>query len=332
MHRNDAHEASQHDAARTPSDAHDSLPTPLILDCDPGHDDALAIVLALARPELELLGVTTVAGNSTLGNTTRNALSVLTLLGRTDVPVAAGASRPLARPLETAPHVHGASGLEGAALPAPAFAPAAESAVELMARLVRDSDRPMTLVATGPLTNVAKLMRGHPELYDRLARVCLMGGSLGEGNITPAAEFNFWVDPEAAAIVLAGSRPTVMMGLDVTHQALLTEADMARMEDLGTPPARVFADLLRFFARFHAERYGWDGAPIHDAVAVAHLLGRDLVSTTPFRVDVQPAGEQRGRTVATRAAEGDPRAVEVGLTIDRPAFVELLLAAMAAFP
>ncbi|MGI8928695.1 MAG: nucleoside hydrolase [Candidatus Limnocylindrales bacterium] len=153
----------------------------IILDCDPGHDDALAIVLALGRPELRLLGITTVGGNATLENTTRNALSVLTLLGRTDVPVAAGASAPLTRGLETAPHVHGSSGLDGADLPAPQMSVVDDDAVEFIARTVSQTEEPVTLVPTGPLTNIALFRRRYPELYARVAEVVLMGGSLGEG-------------------------------------------------------------------------------------------------------------------------------------------------------
>jgi purine nucleosidase/pyrimidine-specific ribonucleoside hydrolase len=314
-------------------------PTPIILDCDPGHDDALALLLALARPEVELLGVTTVAGNATLENTTRNALSVLTLIGRTDVPVAAGADRPLRRPLVTAAHVHGSSGLEGAELPAPAVEPVAEDAADFIARHVAASSRPVTLVPTGPLTNIATFAARHPRQLERVAHICLMGGSMGEGNITPAAEFNIWVDPEAAAAVFACGRPVTMIGLDVTHQAIVTLDDAARMERGGGRTGRVFADLLRYFARFHARRYGWAGSPIHDAVAVAHVLDVGLVQTGRGRVEVEVDAEAtRGRTVVELTdsdrlgdRSGRPANVEVGISIDRPRFVEMLLEAVARF-
>jgi inosine-uridine nucleoside N-ribohydrolase len=307
-------------------------PKPIILDCDPGHDDALAILLALARPEVRLLGLTTVAGNATLDNTTRNALSVLTLIGRTDIPVAVGADRPLRRPLVTAAHVHGTSGLEGAALPAPAVDPVAESAVEFIARCVADSAQPVTLVPTGPLTNIATFAARYPRLMDRVAQVCLMGGAIGEGNITASAEFNIWVDPDAAAAVFDCGRPVTMIGLDVTHQAILTLGDADRMEQAGAT-GRVFADLLRFFARFHAQRYGWDGAPIHDAVAVAHVLNLDLVATMPYRVDVELTSNlTRGRTVVdVHGLGGRPPNAAVGVAIDRPRFVDMLLGAVAQF-
>jgi pyrimidine-specific ribonucleoside hydrolase len=309
-------------------------PTPIILDCDPGHDDALALLLALQRPEVELLGVTTVAGNATLDNTTRNALSVLTLIGRTDVPVAAGADRPLSRPLVTAAHVHGTSGLEGAELPAPAMDVVAEPAVDFMARLISESSAPVTLVPTGPLTNIGLLQRRYPAIFERVAHVCLMGGAIGEGNITASAEFNIWVDPEAAAEVFDSGRQVTMIGLDVTHQAIVTHADAERMAELGNRTGRVLADLLRFFARFHAERYGWDGSPIHDAVAVAHVLGLGLVQTEPYRVDVETTSElTRGRTVVDRhGVSGTPPNAAVGVAIDRARFVEMLIEAIAPFP
>jgi pyrimidine-specific ribonucleoside hydrolase len=310
-------------------------PRPIILDCDPGHDDALAILLALARPEIRLLGITTVAGNSTLENTTRNALSVLTLLGRTDVPVAAGAARPLERSLTTAPHVHGSSGLGGADLPAPAFAPLAEDAVEFMARTIAQSTEPVTLVPTGPLTNIAQFRRRHPDLYGRVHEIVLMGGSLGEGNITPFAEFNIWVDPEAAQEVFSGERPVTMMGLDVTHQALFSLEDTDRLERIGSRTARAFAGLLRFFARFHRAEYGWDGAPIHDAVAVAHLLGDGLVTTQPHSVAVSTEEATRGQTSGVPGGPIAPtalRSIDVGMAIDRQRFVDMLIEAVAQFP
>jgi pyrimidine-specific ribonucleoside hydrolase len=316
-----------HDAGAQPG------PRPIILDCDPGHDDALAITLALARPELRLLGITTVGGNSPLANTTRNALRVLALLGRRDVPVAAGAERPLLRESRIPVEFHGVSGLDGADLPEPAAPPRPEGALALTEALVAESDRPVTVVATGPLTNVALLLRARPRIAERVERICLMGGSLGEGNATPAAEFNVWQDPEAAAIVFGSGIPVSMMGLDVTHRALFLEADLARLEALGTRVAGVWVDLLRFFAIFHRQRYGWDGSPIHDAVAVAHLAVPGLVTTEILRVDVETAGElTRGRTVADRERLlGRPPNAEVGLDIDRERFVHLLVEAIASY-
>lgn len=305
--------------------------TPIIIDCDPGHDDALAIALALARPELRLLGVTTVAGNAPLAATTRNALRVLALIGRPDVPVAAGADKPLVRELETAPVVHGVSGLDGAHLPEPAGESVAEPAVAFLRAAILESPDPVTLVPTGPLTNIATLLLAFPEVIARIDRICLMGGAIGEGNWTPAAEFNMWVDPEAARIVFRSGIAISMMGLDVTHQARFSGADIERLEAVGTRTARVFGDLLRYFVRFHAQRYGWDGAPIHDAVAVAHLAVPGLVTTAAYRVDVESGGGlTRGRTVVdTRGVPGDPPNADVGISIDRERFVGLLIDAVA---
>ena len=309
-------------------------PRPIVLDCDPGHDDALAITLALARPELRLLGITTVGGNSPLANTTRNALRVLALLGRSDVPVAAGAERALLRESWTPVEFHGTSGLDGADLPEPAAVARPEGALALTEALVAASDGPVTLIATGPLTNVALLLRARPRIREGIERICLMGGSLGEGNTTASAEFNVWQDPEAAAIVFGSGIPISMMGLDVTHRALFLETDVARLEAMGTRIARVWVDLLRFFAVYHRRRYGWDGSPIHDAVAVAHLAAPGLVTTSLLRVDVETGGDlTRGRTVVDREGlRGLPANVEAGIDIDRGRFVDLLVSAIASFP
>jgi pyrimidine-specific ribonucleoside hydrolase len=305
---------------------------PFILDCDPGHDDALAVVVGLARPELRLLAVTTVAGNAGLPETTRNALRVLTLLGRTDIPVAAGAAGPLLRSLHVADNVHGASGLEGADLPEPAFAPRPEGAIDLIRSTLEASSEPVTIAAVGPLTNIALLVRMHPELLERIASIRVMGGAITEGNTTASAEFNIWQDPEAARIVFDCGRPITLMTLDTTHQALFRAADVERLEGLGTRVASVFADLLRFFFRFHAQRYGWDGSPIHDAVTVAHLAVPDLVRTMAYRVDVETTSElTRGRTVVDLYGQrGLSPNVDVGREIDRGRFVDLLIEAVRA--
>ncbi len=307
---------------------------PVILDCDPGHDDALAIVLALASPGLDVRAITTVGGNAGLANTTRNALRVLTLIGRTDVPVAAGAERALVREPWTPTHVHGASGLDGADLPEPAVDAVPASAIELMAELLRGAGRPVTLVPTGPLTNIALLLRAFPTLHDRIGAISLMGGALAVGNTTASAEFNIWQDPEAAAIVFDSGLPILMAGLDVTHQALVLREDVAALEALGTRTGRVFADLMRFFGRHHRERYGWDGPPIHDAVAVGVLVAPWLIERRRLRVDVELGdGLARGRTVADeREVSGRPPNADVSVALDRPAFLDLVIRAVARFP
>jgi pyrimidine-specific ribonucleoside hydrolase len=227
--------------------------------------------------------------------------------------------------------VHGASGLAGAALPEPAVQPRPEGALELVRSILAASEAPVTIAAVGPLTNIALLLRTHPELTERIASIRIMGGAITEGNTTASAEFNIWQDPEAARIVLECGRPITLMTLDVTHQALFRAVDVARLEALGTRIGSVFADLLRYFARFHAERYGWDGSPIHDAVVVAHLALPDLVHTVPYRVDVETSSElTRGRTVVDlHSLTKQPPNADVGVSIDRARFIDVLVDAVA---
>ncbi len=310
------------------------MPIPVILDCDPGHDDALAILLALHRPELNVRAITTVAGNVDLAATTRNAQAILTLANRSDVPVAAGADRPLVRRLQTAAQVHGTSGLEGADLPEPTTPLHPRGAVALIAETVSTSAEPVTLVPTGPLTNIALFLGAHPELRSRIARICLMGGSMGEGNWTASAEFNIWVDPHAAACVFGSGIPVTQVTIDVTHQAIVPVAESDAWVTLGTRTGRVFANLFRFFAAWHARRYGWDGSPIHDAVAVAHLAFPGLVRTEDYRVDVETVSELTlGRTVIDRErlSGKDPNA-SVSVGIDRGRFLAEISATLTAFP
>jgi inosine-uridine nucleoside N-ribohydrolase len=308
------------------------MTTPILLDCDPGHDDAIAILLALASPEVELLGVTTVAGNQTLEKTTANALRVLEFVGRTDVPVAAGAERPLLREPFVASYVHGESGLEGPDLPPPSGEPIATHAVDFLAERIRASAEPVTLVPVGPLTNVALLLARHPDAATRLERIVLMGGSIAEGNVTPAAEFNIWADPEAASRVFASGLDLTMIGLDVTHKALLTPEHADRLRVSGRT-GRLVAELFDFFHRFHAETYGFDGSPIHDAVAVAHVARPGIVQTRERHVVIECASELcRGRTVVDlwRRTPNEPNA-HVGVGIEAPVFLELLVERLATF-
>jgi inosine-uridine nucleoside N-ribohydrolase len=298
--------------------------TPVILDCDPGHDDAIALLLALASPELELLGVTTVHGNQTLEKTTANALRVLDLVGRDDVPVAAGADRPLRRELTVASHVHGETGLDGPVMPPPRRAAIDEPAVVFMERVIAASDTPVTLVPTGPLTNVALLLERTGGA--NLERIALMGGAIAEGNLTPAAEFNIWADPEAAQAVFHSGIHTTMMGLDVTHLAVTTPALQDRLRAVGTAGTFV-ADLVDFFTVYHRETYGWNGAPIHDAVALAQAIRPELVTTVECNVEVELESELcRGRTVVDlwRRTERAPN-VHVGVGLDTDAFFDLLV-------
>jgi inosine-uridine nucleoside N-ribohydrolase len=299
--------------------------TRIVLDCDPGHDDAIAILLALASPEVELVGVTTVSGNQTLDKTTANALKVLELAGRSDVPVFAGADAPIVRKRDVAAHVHGESGLDGPDLPAPSAAPHEQHAVDYLADQFRRKDKPV-LVATGPLTNVGLLFATHADA--RPDRIVLMGGAIGEGNRTPAAEFNIWADPEAAQRVFAEALDTTMVGLDVTHGALIKDEHTERMRSAGRVGTAV-AELMDFYSRFHRQRYpDLDGSPMHDPVCVAHLIDATLMDVRDAFVEVDcTTGPSWGRTnVDWRNREhfGPPNA-KVGLSIDGDRFAELIV-------
>jgi len=300
--------------------------TPIILDCDPGHDDAIAILLALASPEIELIGVTTVSGNQTLDKTTANALRVLEFAGRPDIPVYAGSDRPFIRERDVAAHVHGESGLDGPDLPPPSGAAREQHAVDFIAQEIRSRDGKLTLVPTGPLTNIGLLLALHPDA--RPERIVLMGGSIGEGNRTPAAEFNIWADPEAAQRVFAAGLDTTMIGLDVTHRALITDKHTERLRASGRIGSMV-AQLMDFYARFHRARYPeLDGSPMHDPVCIARLIRPGLVTERDAFIEVDcSAGPSWGRTnVDCRGREhfGAPNA-KVGLDIDGGAFGELVV-------
>jgi inosine-uridine nucleoside N-ribohydrolase len=295
-------------------------PLPIVLDCDPGHDDAMALLLALASPEVELRGVTTVAGNQTVEKTTANALRVLELAGRKEVEVAAGAGRPLVREPFVAAYVHGETGLDGSDLPPARGEPVAQHAVDFLAERVGR----ITLVATGPLTNVALLLARYPEV--RPERIVLMGGAIAEGNVTPAAEFNVWADPEAARRVFASGLDLTMVGLDVTHRALVGTEHKERLRAAGRV-GRTAAELLDFYDRFHREVYGFDGSPIHDAVALAYAFRPDLLDTSELNVEVDCESELcRGRTVVdVWRRSGRETNAKVAVGIDATAFVELLV-------
>ena len=301
------------------------MPTRILIDCDPGHDDAIAILLALASPEVELVGVTTVSGNQTLEKTTANAIRMLELVDRADVPVAAGADRPLVREQFVAEYVHGKTGLDGPALEPPRAEPVAQHAADFLAERVAGT----TLVPTGPLTNVALMLALHPEA--RPDRIVLMGGAIAEGNVTPAAEFNIWADPEAARRVFESGIEVTMIGLDVTHRALMTRRHAETLRGSGKA-GRFVAELYDFFSGFHARTYGSEDSPIHDAVAVAHVLREGLVETKHVRVDVDCSWELgRGRTyVDLYARTGKEPNTHVGVDVDAEAFFDLLLPRIAS--
>jgi len=307
------------------------VPARVILDCDPGHDDAIALLLALGSPdEIHLAGVTTVSGNTNVENATTNALKILELTGRADVPVAAGADSPLVRAARAATEVHGETGLDGPDLPAPAKPAEALHAVDFIADTIVASSDDTTLVAVGPLTNIALFLALRPQAAARVDRIVLMGGAIAEGNVSPAAEFNIWADPEAAKRVFESGLEITMVGLDVTHKALVRPADHGRLRSSGRVGG-VVVDLLEFYGGFHRRVYGFDGSPIHDALAVAHIVRPDLLSTEHRHVAVETGSElSRGRTLVDvwRRTGAEPNA-HVAVDVDADGFRELLFERLA---
>jgi len=305
----------------------------IIIDTDPGQDDAVAILLALASPELEVLGLTCVAGNVPLPLTARNARIVCELAGRGDVPVFAGCDRPMARKLVTAEHVHGKTGLDGIDLWEPAMPLQARHAVDFLIDTLRtEPSGTVTLVPIGPLTNIAAAMRQAPDIIPRIARIVLMGGAYFEvGNITPAAEFNIFVDPEAAAIVFAAGVPLVVIPLDATHKALTSRAWVETMRALPGRVGPAVAAWTDFFERFDREKYGSDGGPLHDPCTVAWLLRPDLFAGREINVEIETEGRfTTGMTVADwwRVSGRAPNALFLR-EVDAPGFFGLLTERLA---
>ena len=304
---------------------------PVILDGDPGHDDAIAWVVAKASPLLDIKAVTTVCGNQTLDKTTYNARRICTLIGL-DVPMAKGRTRPLFAEPMTAANVHGQTGLDGPVLPEPKVELLDISAVELIARILRESDEKITLIPTGPLTTIASLLLTHPELKNKIGHIYLMGGGIAYGNWTPAAEFNILVDPEAADIVFNSGLPITMAGLDVTEKALVFPEDFARVKAVGNRVAEVVAEWLEFFYIFHKTK-GYTGAPVHDAVAVAALIKPEIMQFRDMHVDIETYGEFcKGATIGDiMGVTGKEPNARVILGIDREAFVELIIDSVKAY-
>jgi pyrimidine-specific ribonucleoside hydrolase len=310
----------------------------VLLDCDPGIDDMIAILVAVAEPAVDLVAVTTVGGNVGIDATTRNALDVLALAGRPDIPVARGADRPYLRSLDNrAESVHGDNGLGGITLPASTAAPVAASALELMADTIRASAEPLTLVATGPLTNVALLFAVHPELAARLGRLVVMGGSIGAGNRTPAAEFNIWADPEAGYRVLTEPGlprpvPTTLVGLDVTYRTAYDAEDLDRLRSAGTV-ATLCADALEQYLAAYQRHNGMDVVPLHDPLAMAEAIRPGLVTAQPAFVEVDcTTGPSRGNTLVDLIGLlGRPRTTDVGVDVDVPAALDYITARLADY-
>ena len=300
----------------------------IIIDTDPGQDDAVAILLALASPELEVLGITAVAGNVPLELTARNARIVCELAGRTDVPVYAGCDRPLARDLVTAEHVHGKTGLDGPPMAEPTMPLQDMHAVDfLIETLRREPAGSVTLCPLGPLTNIATAFRRAPDVVPRVARIVLMGGAYFEvGNITPAAEFNIYVDPEAAKLVFGAGAPLTVLPLDVTHKALTTADRVQAFRDMGTEVGRMVAAWTDFFERFDKEKYGSAGAPLHDPCVIAWLLAPELFAGREINVEIEVDSPlTRGMTVADwwRVTDRPANALFLG-DVDAEGFFALL--------
>jgi purine nucleosidase len=261
---------------------------PLIIDCDPGVDDAIALLLALASPDLfNLLGITTVAGNVPLPLTQYNARRVCHLAQRPDVPVFAGCPRAILQPPITAEHVHGTTGLDGAVLPEPTLPLQAQHGVAFLINQLLKTEAPITLAMLGPLTNLAMALIQSPEVAQGIDRVVVMGGARGQGNVTPSAEFNIYADPHAARVVFEAGLPLTLLGLDLTHQVVTTPERLAALENLGTAVGQVAADLLRYYGQLDAERYGLEAPPLHDPCVIAYLLQPDLFTGRPMHVAVE---------------------------------------------
>ncbi len=310
------------------------MPQKIILDCDPGHDDAMAILLANASPALEVLAITTVAGNQTLPKTALNARRVCSRAGIHGVPIAAGCDRPLVREPRIAANIHGESGLEG-----PTFAGEPDvpldprHAVDLIIELLMASDGDVMLVPTGPLTNIGLAIRREPRIVPRIRHISLMGGASGFGNQTPSAEFNILVDPEAARIVVESGAPITMCPLELTHQARATPDVIQRFADLHTPLGDFAVEMLQFFASTYKRMHGFDGPPLHDPTAVAWVIDPSIVETQAAHVDIETHAEfSYGRTsIDLHDVLGLPKNVLVGTRLDVARFWDLVVGAIASY-
>jgi purine nucleosidase/pyrimidine-specific ribonucleoside hydrolase len=303
---------------------------PIILDCDPGHDDAMALLLAIGSPSIDLRAVTTTFGNCAVEDATRNASRVLTLAGAADIPVAQGAAGSLSGHSELGNYVHGASGLDGPELPEPEVPPVDLSAVDLMARTLAASTEPVTVVATGPITNVARVLQRDDLDRATIREIIFMGGSTERGNHTPTAEFNTYADPEALAVVLDSGLPVRMVGLNLTHQALASPEVVARMKAMDSSVARVAAGWMGFFGSSYRSIWEFDSPPVHDPCTIAALIEPDLVRWRRCFVAVETAGQwTRGTTVVDLYDRyGREPNVDVAMELDVEAYWNLVLSAI----
>jgi len=307
------------------------VPTKIILDCDPGHDDAIAMLLAWGNPDIELVGVTTVMGNQTIDKVTRNALAVARVAGITGVPFARGAHRPLVRQVEVAESIHGESGLDGPVLPEPTIELDPRHAVDFIIDTIMSSaPGEITLVPTGALTNIALAVRKEPRIASRVKQVVLMGGGVNVGNWSATSEFNIVIDPEAAHIVFNEPWPLTMVGLDLTHEALATPAVAAAIAAVDTGPARFVGELLEFFGHTYRDQQGFEHPPVHDPCAVAFVIDPTVMDVVRVPLDVELAGTLTlGMTVADfRAPAPDDCTTQVARNLDHPKFWALIVDAL----
>ena len=307
------------------------MPNKIILDCDPGHDDAIAMLLAWGSPEIDLVGVTTVMGNQTIEKVTRNALSVARVAGITGVPFARGAHRPLVRQIEVAESIHGKSGLDGPRLPEPTLELDPRHAVDFIIDTIMAADvGDITLVPTGALTNIAMAVRKEPRIVERVKQVVLMGGGVNVGNWSATSEFNIVIDPEAAHIVFNEPWPLTMVGLDLTHEALATPAVVEAIAAIGTAPSRFVGELLEFFGETYREQQGFEHPPVHDPCAVAFVIDPTVMQVTRVPLDVELAGTLTlGMTVADfRAPAPADCTTQVAGKLDHAKFWSLVVDAL----
>lgn len=306
----------------------------IILDCDPGHDDALALTMAVASEQIELLGVTTSAGNQTPDKTLNNALRMLTLLDAMDIPVAGGNHRPLMRDLKIADYVHGETGLDGADLPEPAFEPVDQPAVELIADILRAQSEPVTLVVTGPMTNIALFLRVHPELENKIKQIVFMGGAVGQGNVQPTTEFNMAVDPEAAKIVINEGIPLVMAGLNVTLKAQICPDDLEKIRKINNRVAQAVTGQMEFYGKWYGqEEFRLAGTPVHDPCTIAYLLKPEIFEAQLAYLDVETQGQlTAGETVVDFAGLMNQKSnAKILMGLDRQMFVDLIISLLHQF-
>jgi purine nucleosidase len=303
----------------------ETLRTEVIIDCDPGVDDAIALMVALNSDVLSVLGITTVAGNVPLNLTEANARKICTLMGRTDVPVYAGCPRALLRPPVTGEAIHGVTGLDGADLPPPGFALSDQHGVSFLIDTLSRAQTPVVLACTGPLTNLAAVIIQRPDLLSNVAEVVIMGGGIRHGNVTPVAEFNFFADPHAAQVVCSADVPITLITLDITHQVLTTSERLTAIRDLDNPVATVAADLLTFYAG--VRRAGIRGAPLHDPCVIVYLLRPDLFAGYPAGVTVETGSVLTlGQSVVNRHDLPDRRSpVNVIETVDASGVYNVIL-------